>query len=357
MIKKISVGEYLKRYDNMNGAERSMFDAKVLLWLKDKAKVLLAKAARPEAQLQSVTQVYTGWNDEVCEVWNEGALLLSAFASSNETWLPEKLYSKAAARSIKHMVVCLTNGVSADAGAVRDAIAENKTKDATADKKEEKKDGQAAEPLKSLPSGAKPVVTRPKHIDQYIHLLPEATQKRAAKVKTLHEDLEAARHNMNVLMNSKDASAADLERWAKVATNRDTALKMIYRELDEEWTKVVEAGRVVVDDLGNARIVEPEPEKKPEPEPEKKKTGRKGAPKKDKKDLTKEEKKKVTSLQTILRDTRKGNGDGREAYAEKWKEKCRELLAIGGEGLLTASICAAAEHYGIDLEALKKEKK
>ena len=77
MIKKITVNEYQKRFDNMTGAERQVVTDRVGQWLSRYGKMLLRRAEEPEAQLQNVMQVSGRWNDEECRAWEEGAQLLS----------------------------------------------------------------------------------------------------------------------------------------------------------------------------------------------------------------------------------------------------------------------------------------
>ena len=113
----------------------------------------------------------------------------------------------------------------------------------------------------------------------------------------------------------------------------------IYDELDREWDKLVNEGRVVVDDLGNARVVDiPAEEKKPEAE-----------------ELTPEQKTKRKNLRKVLVDTRYGNGATRKDYVKKWKANFKEYAAIEGRAAYEdEKILAAAQHYGIDIKKQKK---
>ena len=182
------------------------------------------------------------------------------------------------------------------------------------------------------------VPPRPRHIDQYVHLLPQKTQEHAAQVKQLYDELDLAREKMRLLMDDKTASPADREAWAKKATNLDNRLKKIFIELDREWNKLVEKGRVVVDDLGNARVVEAAGE---ETEPE---------------ELTPEQRKKRKALRKWLVDVRYGNGATRENYVKRWRDNFREFLTYEGDAAFKDErIIAAAEHYGINLEELKNK--
>ena len=190
-----------------------------------------------------------------------------------------------------------------------------------------------------MPDSTKLKPVRPKHIDQYVHLLPKNTQERAAQVKDLLHELDSSREKMRLLMEDETASAADREAWAKKATAIDNKVRKIYDELDSEWDKLVEEGRVVVDDLGNARVVEcPEEDTAQQPAPE----------------LTPEQKKKRKDLRKWLCDTRYGNGATREDYVKRWKEKFKEYAAIEGKAAYEdEKILAAAQHYGIEMSRLR----
>lgn len=226
----------------------------------------------------------------------------------------------------------------------------------------------------ALKPAAGGVPARPKHIDQYVHLLPEKTQEKAKQYGPLKREIEAARENMRLLMNDPHSSAADREKWAKLAARNDEKIAKINAELDREWEKVAATGRVVVDDLGMAHLLtadgepsekqeaaepavaqqetQPEAEKqgqKPEsreplalnPEPEKRKPGR---PKKQPEMSDEEKAKRREYLKKWLRDTRTNPSDERR---KQWTKNCKELLALGGE--ITDSIRKAGEYYGVDL--------
>lgn len=226
----------------------------------------------------------------------------------------------------------------------------------------------------ALKPAAGGVPARPKHIDQYVHLLPEKTQEKAKQYGPLKREIEAARENMRLLMNDPHSSAADREKWAKLAARNDEKIAKINAELDREWEKVAATGRVVVDDLGVAHLLpadgeaeekqeaaepavtqqETQPEaEKPEreaesqeplalnPEPEKRKPGR---PKKQPEMSDEEKAKRREYLKKWLRDTRTNPSDERR---KQWTKNCKELISLGGE--ITDSIRKAGEYYGVDL--------
>ncbi len=369
MIKKITLSEYLKRYDNMDAGERLTIAKRVGEWLRSAAKMLLRRAEEPEAQLQNVMQVSGRWNDEECRAWEEGARLLSSFSNMADTWLPDRLYGKAAYRSIRRMVKCLktmgepdgakpvakqgVNTVVQPVGKPTGTVADNNQH------KHNDKGGGAAAPYNQVPkgtAGAKPaqtggtphkpdanttgttaIIPRPEHISQYVHILPKKTQERAAKYGDLMRALEEARENMRLLMNDPNAKNADREKWAKTATRIDSQVKSIRKELDAEWAKAVKAGRVTVDDLGQAHVL-------PAGEP----TGTEV-------ELTKEQKARVKQLRNALRDTRgpKEPGEKHDAYVKKWVDKYREMVKIGGPGTVTEAVANSAKLYGIDLDQIK----
>ena len=189
---------------------------------------------------------------------------------------------------------------------------------------------------------------RPRHIDQYVHLLPKATQERAATVKGLLTELDAARENARKLMEAGEHSDK-IELWAKKATKLDNAVKAIYRELDTEWAKVVEQGRVVVDDLGNAHVVSSfKCQVSSDLEP--------GTlnlePDGNAVELTSEQKQRRRALRKLLTDTRRGNGKTREEHIGKWHNWWTEYISLEpiDAALKDERIIAATKHYGIELE-------
>ena len=190
------------------------------------------------------------------------------------------------------------------------------------------------------------VPVRPKHIDQYVHLLPEKTQQKAATVQGLLRDLDKARENARLLMNDPKAKSDSIAQWAKTATALDAKVKAIYKELDAEWEKLVQSGRVVVDDLGNAHVVEiaqGDSHRVSQGDtqwtvPMSPQTSNDG-----------ETAKRIEYLKKWLRDTRTKASDERK---KQWKENYKELLKLGGE--LTDSIRKAGEHYGVNLDDITK---
>ena len=187
--------------------------------------------------------------------------------------------------------------------------------------------------------GSALVPARPKHIDQYAHLLPKATQERAAKVGDLLRELDTARENARKLMEAGE-QGDKIAAWAKRATTLDNTVGKIYRELDAEWEKLVEQGRVGVDAFGNAYV-------NPAAEPQ----GTEHADgAQEKPELSDEQKKRLKSLQSFLREKRIGKD--REKHIQKWKEYYRELVRDFGTQYVTESACAIAETLGIELKEI-----
>ena len=352
MIRKITVNEYLKRLDNMNGEERQKYNERVGKWLRNIAtRKLTGHINDPDAQLQNVLQCSTGWNDTECHTFEEGAQLMTAVVHSAETWLPDMLYTKSAKRVIRRMVEVLA-GVAKNTAIEKIKQAANKqskeesaegaTKATqTVDKSSQKFTIQAGGAVNVAPEAnsittteLKPV--RPRHIDQYIHLLPAKTQEHAAQVKELLRELDESRETLRKLMDDNTVGAAVREAWAKKVTGIDNKIRKIYDELDAEWNKLVEKGRVVVDDLGNARVVEVT-DAAAEPQ-----------------ELTKEQKAKRKNLRKWLCDMRYGNGATREDYVKRWRENFKEYLSLQGDTAFDdEKIQTAAKHYEINLEELR----
>lgn len=361
MIRKISSSDYLKRLDNMNGEERQEYLERVGKWLQDKKTLaVMLRSVEPNAQLQNVPQCSTGWNDAECQAFDEGAVLLTAVIHQAETWLPDMLYVKAAKRCIRRMheilkgvtmtgdrplIVRKGNGVRhvGDRGGLKPEPAKGLSPDSNAEKKSAVKTTIKMGGANTVAPDAKSTTVtelqpvRPKHIDQYVHLLPQKTQERAAQVKDLLRELDETREKMRLLMEDKTASAADREAWAKKATSIDNKIRKIYDELDAEWNKLVKSGRVVVDDLGNAHIVE-SPAEDAEPQPQ---------------ELTSEQKKQRKALRKWLLDTRYGKGDKLKDYQKRWQDKFKEYAALDGTAYTDEKILAAAKHYEIDITKIK----
>ena len=344
MIRKITASEYLKRFDNMNAEEKKKYHERVGAWLvSDAAKALASRTDDADARLLNVIQVSMGWNDGECRAFEEGAVLLSAAMHREDTWLPEMLYIKAAKRVIRRMIEVLD-------GICQDPASQKKAEDKKSDEKTTIEEGgvNTVSPVANntdktdAPLKDYTVPPRPKHIDQYVHLLPQKTQERASQVKDLLRELDESREKMRLLMESETASAADREAWAKKVTNLDNKVRKIYDELDAEWDKLIKQGRVIVDDLGNARVVEV-PAETEDPEPQ---------------GLTPDEKKRRKNLRKWLVDTRYGNGDTRAEYVKRWKDNFKQYAALEGETAFEdEKMLAAAEHYGIDLKKLKTNPK
>lgn len=383
MIQKITNGEYLKRYDNMDTEERHVLTERVGQWLRDGGRMLMKRAEDQTATFLNAVQCSAGWNDKECEAWTEGAQLLTAFAGKADTWLPEMLYTKSAKRSIRNMVKVLWNAVAGETAGAVAAADRRETKKPVPLIKTAKREYDAAtdtvmvqmevvqdEPAKApvqqnlKPGTLKPEVVRPKHIDQYVHLLPESTQKKAATVQGLLRELDVARENARLLMNDPNVKDGSRAQWAKMATTLDAKVKAIYKELDAEWEKLVQSGRVVVDIFGNASIVS---DGKPSGAVAGGSTdavagGSAGAgadggmaDTTNEQKISAETKAQIKSLRSWLRDTRgpKKPGEKHDAYVARWKEKYREMVKLGGKEAVTEAVEKAAELYGISIEELQ----
>lgn len=367
----------------MTASEKHDFAERVGDWLQRAPRLLLPKADEPLARMQNVLQMGSGWNDNEQSAFNEGARLLTPFMGVAETWLPDMLYAKAARRSIHRIIDILTtqgeliiekptskplptdDAVQANTASVAPAPASDQPVSSVHRKRGRPRknpvDSTPTATVASQPADVQTVVPRPRHIDQYIHLLPEKTQKRAATYGKLMRFLGEARHNMRMLMDDPHASSVDCQRWASVATRTDENIADIRRELDQEWNKVVATGQVIIDEFGVARIVDPATGKVIDVEPkvtitedghedklEEKKTEDKPK-RRHREKLTEEEKaKRITYLQKWLRDPRASVSDERR---KQWEQNARELVRLGG--CLTDSIRRAGEHYGAKLPKVK----
>jgi len=375
MIRKIQSSEYLKRYDNMTAAERAAYESRVGDWLSVDGQSLVRLCGTLEARLQNVLQVSAGWNDRYCQAFEDGAVLLSALTNLTDTWLPDMLYVKSAKRAIANMytafgaVVAQKHNDTADPSKEEPADGTGKATRAVGRKTADKgpsaggarmQAGEAKEAgygggdggAAGVSPDARPAPVRPKHVDQYVHLLPEKTQESAAQLQGLYRELDEARRKMDLLVDDGTAKDSDREAWAKRATAIDNAIRKILDELDAGWDRLVKEGRVVVDDLGNARIVS-ENEKANSEE-----SAAADAPAAEEPaELTSEQKARRRELRKWLVDTRRGNGDKRAEHVGKWKESFREFLALEGDAAFDdEKVRAAAEHYGIDLEGEKERR-
>lgn len=201
-----------------------------------------------------------------------------------------------------------------------------------------------------IQSSSAVVPARPKHIDQYVHLLPKATQERAGEYGELMRQLGEARDNMQLLMDDDHASAKSREQWAKQATKIDKKIRAIRDELDREWEKVAESGRVRVDALGNAFLV---------PDGESSDTTADGeGGEREPVELTSEQRKRRRELRKWLIDLRRGKeGKDREKRIEQWRVNWKEYMTLEPKekALEDEKILEAAKHFGIDLEVKSEE--
>lgn len=347
MITKISTSDYLKRYDNMDVAERRHFEECVAAWLQSSKKHLLARSEEQTAELQNVIQTSFGWNDDDCAAFQEGAQLLSAFTGQTDTWLPDMLYTKTARRSIKRMVTILSSNTKKDTS-VKPLPAMQVTQVLSIDRinttehaPKHEHPGTITKPQELSYQHSDITPARPKHIDQYVHLLPAKTQERAAQVRGLLRDLDAARENARLLMNAGE-HGDKIAQWARAATTLDAKVKSIYKELDEEWNKLMQSGRIALDAFGNAHVVESEDRKV---KSEKNATAIDTA--NDNQDKTNQQ--KAALLRKWLIDTRNAKS---EKQTEKWVAKYKEMVSVGGMESVTDKVRMAAKHYGIDIEKL-----
>lgn len=367
MVSHITSNEYLKRVDNMTAVEREEYMNRVGEWTNNQAPLLMPKMDDDAARFQNVIQCSAGWNDAECQAWTEGARLLTALAGKADTWLPEKLYVKAAKRAIGLMLQQLKlqaqneNGnlnVNDNENTVKEVLAEGTTKATQAGTVSPAGKPQdtvkEAEPAGKPQDAVKPVPVRPKHIDQYVHLLPESTQKKAAQVQGILRDIDTARENARLLAKANEHPDT-IAQWAKATAELDKKLKTIYRELDAEWEKLVMAGCVTVDDFGNAHVIKGSEEGVKEgsekgsaagAEPETSATSAKPTRKEIK---AAEKAKRLEYLKKWLRDTRTTPSIERK---KMWEKNCKELISLGGE--ITDSIRKAAEFYGVGLAAPKE---
>lgn len=406
MIRKIAKTQYLKGWGTMTAQEREEYRKRVGEWLSSDGERLLTITDRPMAQMQNVMQMSVRWSREQCQAWYEGVRLLTALIDVAETWLPTVLYSKSAWRGVRKLVDELSRVQdlrygSQEAGAAKKEPAANACKGTQGTGRQTTPSGKPtgaqrevgisvetpteAQREVGMPAGKQQGVTkgtgvpvRPKHIDQYLHLLPKETQERGAMVRGLLRELDEAREKARLLMGDDHASANSRAAWAKKATKIDEQLAKIYKELDQEWEKLVQSGRVVVDELGQAHVVEVAYESREEPPGEPTGAQREaGAPagipmdasaeqgaKRGRKSLTEEEKaakaaereKKRQQMQVrragLIRkwliDTRNAKT---EEQKEKWMQKYKEMVAIGGEQAVTKKVRAAAEYYGIEVNS------
>ncbi len=398
MIQKVLPGEYLKGDEAMAEAEREAYRRRVGEWLRSDGSRLLAMTDRPMAQAQNLMQMSARWSKEDCRALHEGAVMLTALMGVTETWLPSLLWVKSAWRGVRKVVgeltiiyqgTCVlkedpavetrkgTQGVgtksSVPAGKPQGTVAGERGEDLSGEPQgkvtEKKKGGPAGEPqgVAADGKGATLIPVRPKHIDQYLHLLPKGAQERGAMVRGLLRQLDDARERARLLMGSPQASPSDMAAWAKKATQIDNTLRAIYQELDREWEKLVKEGRVTVDALGQAHVVKiPDAdatgtmaEDTTSAEP----TGTLQEQKREHRTMTEEERaaraaareermrqenqRKAGLLRKWLIDLRNAKTPEQQ---KKWKKKYKEMVKLGGEGAVTEKVKEAAEYYGIDIK-------
>lgn len=400
MIYKIAANEWYKRVNNLSELEKEALAQRIDHWLHTKAPILLPRADDPSARMMNVEQVCGDWTTDVQDAFNEGVSLMTPFAGTTDTWLPTMIYTKAAKRAIHKIVDVLTTqlptlGVLPQSKptlqphnrstkvstklSTKDTKDTEKPQNRTTAQPQNGKQGNHLSPIGgeikregsnvgkqgnlSSPlvgggrgEGLQPISTegavpRPAHIDQYVHLLPEDTQKRAAGYGQLMKDLGTARSNMRILMDDPKSTATEREKWAKTAVALDKRIGDLRTELDTEWDKVVQTGRVALDDFGIAHILDKDgkvadPKPKMEVNVADKNETLPKAPKKKRaprKEYTEEEKAaRIKYLQKWLRDPRPENT---AEHRQQWKDNARELLSLGGT--ISDSMRKAAEHYKV----------
>ena len=365
MIRKIRRDECLPRYDRMNAKERRAYLKQVSTWLDYEKDRLMLLAERPMAKAQNIIQLSARLSQEDCMAFHNGAILLSAHTGLTDTWLPTQLYFYAASRAVKRMAEILekvqgdkvqgdkvqgnkVQGNKVQGNKVQGDKVQGTKANGNGNRNGNRNGNGKTSNLK--PSTIAPV--RPRHIDQYVHLLPQATQEKASRYRELRREIDEAREKLRLLTNDTNASAASREQWAKHIIKLDNQVGSINRELDREWAKLVKQGKVVVDDLGMAHVV-PEAvqdgqsdkgqgDKVQDAKPEaKSKDSRNG------KSQTSKQTERKEYLKKWLRDTRYGT---KETKGKEWEKNLKELLKLGGK--VTPSIRKAAEHYGVDIESL-----
>lgn len=393
MIKKVKKDEYLKGYVAMSDGERREYQSRVGEWLNGGGRRLLELTERPMAKSQNIMLLSARWKEPEVREFLEGVRLLTALISVADTWLPTQLYAKSAYRAVRQMVDVMLQ-VSGGGGPIamqqtmkaggsfviteeqKRRIVEKYTKKAmrklqgedlaakpqgtvTAGKAAGNTAQQNLKPETLKPETSRALPARPRHIDQYVHLLPEATQKRAAEYGVLMREFDVAREKLRIVMDDVHASDRDREQWAKKVSRLDVKIGDIRRELDREWEKVAASGRVVIDDLGMAHIVNEDLKM----ENDKHATAVHGSDQ-EPESLNPETKandniRRAALLRKWLIDTRYGNKDAekRAKYQEKWRERFREMVRLGGMEAVTEKVRDAAKHYDIDIDALDIEVK
>lgn len=404
MIKKLTTGEYLKDYRTMTAQEREAYRKRVGEWLASDGERLLALTDRPMAKAQNLMMMSARWAKEDCEAAHEGAVLLTALMAVAETWLPSQLWVKSAWRAVRkltdelssiHNSQCTIHNGAGAQGEVgpntrntRSNQSNQKTERAVAELVEKGKEipsgtlgpkgrlhkqeptgaleaqtTPSGKPTGTLPAevttpalqgmagGEPPVPVRPRHIDQYAYLLPKGTQERAGAVRGLLQELDEAREKMRLLMVDVNANPDARAAWARKATRIDATLKGIYKELDAEWEKLVKSGRITVDALGNAYVVEGGQSER-NTQSNQSNQNVQSSPT----ELTSEQKARRRELRKWLIDLRRGKeGKAREERIEQWKMNWKEYLTLEPleSALKDEKVVAAAKHFGISLAPLE----
>ena len=368
MIKKLTTGEYLKPYGTMTAQEREAYRKRVVEWLRTAGERLLALTDRPMAKAQNLTLMSARWAKEDCDAAHEGAVLLTALMAVTETWLPSQLWMKSAWRAIRQINSVLSEvkseklkvknedrAVKEKPAAKSQGTVKTQTEKEPATKPQGTLPAAVSAPLPALEgSGESLLPARPKHIDQYVYLLPKGTQERAGAVRGLLRELDEAREKMRLLMEDANAKPDARAAWARKATKIDATLKGIYKELDAEWEKLVKSGRITVDALGNASL-------SPGPSPIGRGAitdgGQEATPlPMGENPLSSEQKARRRELRKWLIDLRRGKeGGAREKRIEQWKMNWKEYLTLEplDSALKDEKVVAAAAHFGISLAPLE----
>ena len=375
MIKKVKKEEYLKGYLTMSEEERREYQSRVGEWLSDGGRRLMELTERPMAKSQNIMLLSARWKESEVRAFSDGACLMSALIGVADTWLPTQLYAKSAYRAVRQM-----NAMLGEVSGGGDVIATQQTMKAqvkTGEPHAAKPQGTVAawetagamvqqnlkpETLKPETLGhetGRAVPPRPRHIDQYVYLLPEATQKRASVYGELMREFDAAREKLRLMVDGAYSSEQDRELWAKKVSKLDGQIGNIRKELDREWEKVAASGRVVVDDLGMAHIVDEKFKMKNEKLVDDAQGGEQEPETLKPETKANDDLRRAALLRKWLIDKRYGNKDAekRAKYQEKWREKYREMVRIGGMDAVTDKVRAAAKHYEIDIDALDEEVK
>ena len=373
MIKKLTTGEYLKPYGDMTDVEREAYRKRVGEWLCSSGDRLLALTDRPMAKAQNLMMMSGRWEREDCEAAHEGAVLLTALMAVTETWLPSQLWVKSAWRAVRkltdelsamHNSQCTIHNGAGEQGAINSNKQNDKPSKTQKDISAGQKNNPATESQGTLTakvstplppregSGGGLLPARPKHIDQYAYLLPKGTQERAGAVWGMLRELDEAREKMRLLMEDVNAKPDARAAWARKATKIDSTLKGIYKELDAEWEKLVRDGRVGVDALGNAYVVDGGQSDR--------NTQSNQSSQSNPTELTSEQKARRRELRKWLIDLRRGKeGEAREKRIEQWEMNWKEYLMLEplDSALKDEKVVAAAEHFGVEINPDKQDDK